>query len=188
MLVRQHLKLILPAILVCSLIPAISAAQSQDPESVTEAARRAREKKKSVAKPAKSFTNDDVKPAQPDTPPVQDAAAAPNSQGPDGTAKDGLDPKDPKAAEKNAKELADLKEQVKQAQADFDLYQRARALQEDNYYSNPSYARDTTGKAKLETLIQQAKDKKRALEELRAKLETMLKAQPGSADTSTPNP
>jgi hypothetical protein len=182
MSVRTTLRVVLSAILAASILPTVAAAQSQEPESITEAARRARERKKAVAKPAKSFTNDDVKPAPPAEPAAtQDSSAPPSATAPDAPAKDGKDAKD-------SKELADLKEQVKQAQADYELSQRARALQEDSFYSNPSYARDAAGKAKLETLVQQTKDKKQALDALKAKLDSLLQAQSNPSTAPTPKP
>jgi len=181
------LRMILLAFLAAAILPALAAAQSQDPESVTEAARRAREHKKAVAKPAKSFTNDDVKPAPPEPAPAQDSSAAPTGSGPDATAKDAKEAKDSKDA-KDSKSLAELKEQVKSAQDDYEVYLRAKGLQEDSYYANPNYARDEAGKTKLENLIQQTKDKKQTLDTLKAKLEAMMKAPPDSTDNQPPKP
>jgi hypothetical protein len=182
MLARTTLRMVLPAMLSVWIFSSVAAAQSQNPESVTEAARRAREQKKAVKKPAKSFTDDDLKPAPPEPAIAQDSTAPPSGAPADATAKD---TKEVKEAQ-DSKELADLKEQVKQAQADYDLYQRARGLQEDSYYSNPSYSRDTAGKTKLENLIQQTKQKKQALDALKAKLDRMLKAQPSPAEAEPP--
>ncbi len=182
MISHSALRLVLLSILSASILPTMTAAQSQDPESVTEAARRAREHKKAAAKPSKSFTNDDVKPA-PAAEPVA-APDAPAGSTPEAIAKDAKDSKNPKGT----KDLADLKAQVKQAQDDYELIQRARALQEDSYYSSPSYSRDETGKTKLENLIQQTKDKKQALDALKAKLDIMLKEHPDSAETPPPQP
>jgi hypothetical protein len=56
-------RLALPVLLAAALIPAASFAQSQDTQSVADAARRARDQKKPPAKPAKVITDEDLKPA-----------------------------------------------------------------------------------------------------------------------------
>jgi len=73
------LRLALPIALAATLLPAASFAQSQDSESVADAARRAREQKKTPAKPVKVLTDDDVKPA---TPASTDTPAAPGTSAP----------------------------------------------------------------------------------------------------------
>src|ERR1700676_3585228 len=73
-------RLAIPIILAASLLPAAVLAQSQDDQSVADAARRARDQKKPPAKPAKVITNEDIKPAAqtgPATSASPDAAAAP---------------------------------------------------------------------------------------------------------------
>jgi site-specific DNA-adenine methylase len=147
-------------------------AQSQDSQSVAEAARRAREeKKKAAAKPARVITEDEVKPATPDASgaaPASTATAAPsdasNAQAAGTSGATGS--KD----EKKAKEIAAVKEQIKQTQSDLDLLQRDQALQQDTYYSNPDYVHDTAGKAKLDGMKQQVSDKQQELDKLKAHL------------------
>src|SRR5713226_7637870 len=192
------LRLALPVVLAAALLPSVAFAQSQDSQSVAEAARRAREKKKAPAKPAKVITDDtlDVKkgdvqsataeqlriPGSPETS-AQPAAGAANAQvdasAPAASASQTPDAKD----QKNAKEIAKLKDQVKQAQGDLDLLQREQSLEQDNYYSNTDYARDTSGKAKLDTLKQQISDKQQELERLKTRLAELLAAQSASAGT-----
>ena len=83
MLRRIPLRLGLPVVLSLALLPAAVFAQSEDAPSVAEAARRAREQKKTQAKPAKVITEDDVKPvarpnsATPAPPEAATASAAP---------------------------------------------------------------------------------------------------------------
>jgi len=189
------LRFALPVVLAATLLPSVAFAQSQDSQSVAEAARRAREQKKAPAKPAKVITDDtlDVKkgdvqsataeqlriPGSPETPAQpaggasQENAASAASSSPAPDAKD----------QKNAKEIAKLKDQVKQAQGDLDLLQREQSLEQDNYYSNTDYARDTSGKAKLDTLKQQISDKQQELERLKTRLAELLAAQSASAGT-----
>ena len=156
----------------------IGFAQSQDSQSVAEAARRTREKKKDAAnKPAKVITDEtlDVKkgdvqsavaeepkiPGAPDTK-AQAAPGAPNAPG-NAAAKD-------EKREKLRKELTELKEQVKQALMDLDLLQRENRLDQDAYYSKPSYGSDTAGKQKLDDEKQQISNKQDEVARLKAKL------------------
>jgi len=188
-------RLALVAVLSAASLPVTVLAQSQDSQSVAEAARRAREKKKASEKPAKVITNDtlnvnkgDVQSAaaeqlrMPGTPaaPTQPAAGAADSSAAQSTEK--------ASKEKEiAKELAALKEQIKQAESDLDLAQREQALEQDTYFSNPDYVHDTAGKAKLEALKQQIIDKKQELDKLKARL-AELQASQGSSATTPPKP
>jgi len=192
MLCRIPLRLALPVVLTAVLLPAAAFAQSQDTQSVAEAARRAREQKKAQAKPAKVITEDDVKPAaqsNPATPASPDAATAPGTpaQPASSTASTSAASSSPAPDakdQKDSKEVTELKAQIKQVQGDFDLLQREQSLEQDKYYSNTDYVHDTAGKAKLEVLKRQVIDKQQELERLKARLAELLPAQSGS--TSTP--
>jgi enamine deaminase RidA (YjgF/YER057c/UK114 family) len=188
------LRLALPIALAATLLPAASFAQSQDSESVADAARRAREQKKTPAKPVKVLTDDDVKPATPastDTPaaPGTPASAASTAVKSDnaaagvvsGNASPAPDAKD----EKDSKEVADLKAQIKQAKADLDLALRELSLDQDTFYSNTDYAHDTAGKAKLDDEKQQANTKQQEVDRLLARLMELQPQQPAGA---TPPP
>jgi hypothetical protein len=181
------IRLALSVLLEATLLPAAVFAQSQDTQSVAEAARRARAQKKNSEKPTKVITDDtlevkkgDVQSATaeqlriPGTPatPAQPASNAPSSavQGEKKASDD----------EQRAKDIAALKEQIKQAQSDLDLAKRELALQQDTYFSNVNYARDTAGKAKLDELKQQVSDKQQELERLKARLTDLQAAQGGS--------
>jgi hypothetical protein len=185
------LRLAVSVVLASALLPAAAFAQPQD--SVAEAARRAREKKKTAAKPAKVVTDEtlDVKkgdvqsaaaeqlrmPGTPETQAQPAPANAPSSAAP-GEKKGSED-------EKLAKELAALKEQIKQAQSDLDLAQRGQALQQDTYFSNPDYVHDTAGKAKLDAMKQQIIDKQQDLDRLKARLAEL---QPATPAATSPKP
>jgi hypothetical protein len=177
-------RLVFSVVFASALLSVTASAQSQD--SIAEAARRTREKKKTAAKPAKVITDEtlDVKKGD-----VQSAAAeqlripgtaeaqaqpAP-SNAPPSAARD--ETKAPEG-EKLAKELAALKEQIKQAQSDLDLAQREQALQQDTYFSNPDYVHDTAGKAKLDAIKQQVTDKQQIVDRLKGRLAEL---QPSSA-------
>jgi len=188
------MRLALSVLLAATLLPAGAFAQSQDTQSVAEAARRARAQKKNSEKPAKVITDDtlevkkgDVQSATaeqlriPGTPatPAQPASNAPSSAA-QGEKKASDD-------EQRAKDLAALKEQIKQGQSDLDLAKRELALQQDTYFSNVNYARDTAGKAKLDDLKQQVSDKQQELERLKARL-TDLQAAQGGSEANPPKP
>jgi hypothetical protein len=190
MLRRMPLRFALPVLLTATLLPAAAFSQSQDTQSVAEAARRARAQKKNSEKPSKVITDDtlDVKKGDvqsataeqlriPGTPqaPAQPASNAPSA----------ADQNEKKASddEKRAKEIAALKEQIKQAHSDLDLAKRDLALQQDTYYSNVDYAHDSAGKAKLDDLKQQVSDKQQELDTLKARL-----AAKGGSDANPPKP
>ncbi len=198
------LRLALPVVLAATLLPFVAFAQSQDSQSVAEAARRAREKKKAPAKPAKVITDDtlDVKkgdvqsataeqlriPGSPETQP-QPAAGAPGENAapvtPAAASAAGSSAAPDAKDKKNAKAIAELKDQIKQAQGDLDLLGREQSLEQDNYYSNSNYAHDTAGKARLDAIKQQLSDKQREIERLKDRLAELLVAQ--SASGSTPS-
>jgi uncharacterized coiled-coil protein SlyX len=174
-------RLAFSVVLASALLSVTASAQSQD--SIAEAARRTREKKKTAAKPAKVITDEtlDVKKGDvqsataeqlriPGTPETQ----APTKASPSAAGNETKAPED----EKLAKELAALKEQIKQAQSDLDLAQREQTLQQDTYFSNPDYVHDTAGKAKIDAIKQQVTDKQQIVDRLKGRLAEL---QPSSA-------
>lgn len=180
------LRLALAVVLVATLFSAAALAQSQDTESVAEAARRARQQKKTTAKPAKVVTDDDIKPATPasaESAPAQASSAAGASTDAAAPANSGSAAAPGSKDEKAAKELAELKAMIKETQSDIDLLQRKHALEQDSFFSNPDYSRDTGGKAKLDGLKQQVSDKQLDLEKLKARLLDLEAALDTSAGT-----
>jgi len=182
MLCCIRLRLALPAVLFALLLPAATFPQSQDTQSVAEAARRAREQKKTAAKPVKVITEDDVKPAVPDA-----ATASPTSGFPIPSSGGAANPPAADGAkdQKDSQEVVQLKEQLKQAQNDLDLMQRELALAQDTYFSNPDYIHNTAGKAKLDAQKQQVGDKQEEVARLKARI---LELQPPQDTTATPPP
>jgi hypothetical protein len=192
---RIPLRLALPVVLAAALLPAAAFAQSQDTQSVAEAARRAREKKKNPEKPAKVITDEtlDVKkgdvqsataeqlriPGSPETqaqPAPGDASTNPNAQG----------SRNPSGDEKERaalKERVALKEKIKAAQSDLDLLQREYQLDQDSFYSSPDYAKNTSGKEKLDAMKQQISEKQQELDQLKARLAALPAPQEGAAAT-----
>jgi hypothetical protein len=168
--------------------------QTEQSQSVADAARRARdqkkEQKKKIAKSAsKVITDDDLdtknfKPGaeglnvgsspKSDTEPPRAAAVA-SAEAADKRAaavatdsgrKPGEDP-----------ESAKLKERIAQVQRDLDLLQRAFSLDQDSFYSRPDYSRDTAGKAKLDSERRQIDEKQKELDELKTRLAALTELQ-----------
>jgi hypothetical protein len=173
-------------------------AQSDQEQSVAEAARKAREQKKTAAKPAMVITNDTLKPATPAT--VQqatattesvpgtdatagggttsttDAAAPGGSPAASGAATDGASatqpakgPSEREIAEKKAK-IERLKQEVAEKAKEVDLAQRLLALENESYYSRPDFSKDPDGKAKLDAMQSDLAQNKDQLAQLKAKL------------------
>ena len=201
MLRRIPLRLAILVLLAATLLPAAGFAQSQDTQSVAEAARRARAQKKNAEKPAKVITDEtlDVKkgdvqsataeqlriPGTPETP-AQTAAGASNAQsGASANPPASSNASDDEKARALLKKRVALKEKIKDAQSDLDLLQREFQLDQDTFYSSPDYANNTSGKAKLDAMKQQIADKQQELERLKAEL-AALPAAPESPATPKP--
>jgi hypothetical protein len=171
-------------------------AQSQN---IAEAARRSREQARSATKPSKVITDDDldkkgVKPGQqgltvdapaklgtqPPTPDAVAAAAATTSASTDSATA---------PAASDDPEVAQLKEQIADAEKDADLGKRELALQQDSYLSNPDHEHDTAGKAKVDALQQQISDKQQDIDRLKTRLAAMQelhKTPPATAKPAKP--
>jgi cell fate regulator YaaT (PSP1 superfamily) len=185
---RTTLRFALPVLLLATLLPAVARAQSQDTQSVAEAARRARAQKKNPEKSANVITDDtlnvkkgDVQsaaaeqlriPGTPETPPAGSAASAPAQASKTASEED---------AREALKERAALKEKIKEAQSDLDLLQREYQLEQDSFYSSPDYTKNTSGKQKLDGIKQQISDKQQEIEQLKAKLAALPAPQESSA-------
>ncbi len=170
-------------------------------DSVAEAARRAREEKKKAAKePKKVITDDNLKPASPET--VTSATAevpripgstADQAKGKEegaGAAKAARPEDASKAAQELAKaeaDLAQLKQQLAIAEKDLNIAQREFALDRQTHYSNPDYQHDAAGKAKLDDLDNQISSKKQEVDTLKSKFaaqQELVKRLKGSAPAS----
>jgi len=187
------LRLAVTVALASVLLPAAAFAQSQD--SVAEAARRSRAQKKNSEKPAKVVTDETLEVKKGD---VQSATAeqlripgtpeAPAQPAPANAASSAAqNEKKAPEDEKLAKELAALKEQIKQAQSDLDLAKREQSLQQDTYFSNPDYVHDTAGKAKLDSMKQQITGKQLELDRLKTRLAELQPA-PATPEAAPPKP
>src|SRR5260370_38398373 len=163
MLRYSTLRLAVP-LLAATLLPSAAFAQSQDSQSVAEAARRARAQKKNTEKLPKVITDEtlDVKkgdvqnataeqpkiPGTPETSAQPAAGAAASAQG--GAPSDASAAQPPKSASEDAraalKERVVLKEKIKEAQSDLELQQREYRLDKETFYSTPNYSKITSGK------------------------------------------
>ena len=178
------------AVLAFALLPAHAWPQSQDSQSVAEAARRAREKKKDAAKPKTVITDEtlDVKkgdvqsaaaeeakvPRAAETNSQANAAASPAAAANDNSSASAAAP-DAKKDEKLRKQLAALQEQLKIALTDLDLLRRENRLDQDAYYSKPNYGADTAGKQKLDDETQRIADKQQEVDNLKTKIADLEK-------------
>ncbi len=150
---------------------ALARSQDDSSPSVAEAARRARERKKTAAKPVRTLTNDDLPAA-----PVSGANSAEAQV-------------NPAKAEDNAAATSDANQAQKelaQAEHELDVTQRKAALDSDAYYSKPDFANDKDGKANLDAEAQQISDKKQAVETLKARV-AELQALVGEAPSLEPD-
>jgi hypothetical protein len=170
-------------------------AQSDQEQSVAEAARKAREQKKTTAKPSTVITNDTLKPATPQT--VQQAPAVAESTpgteataNTDATAPSGATaassstadeakkaepakgPTEAEIAQKKAK-IEALKQEIADRAQEVDVQQRALALANESYYSRPDFSKDPDGKAKLDAMQTDVAQEKDHLAQLKAKLKEL---------------
>jgi hypothetical protein len=193
MLPGSSLRLTAPLIVALALLPCAVAhpqdSQDQQTQSVADAARRAREQKKKIAKSAaKVITDDDLDiknfkpgaeglnvgaPPKLDTQPPSPAAVA-SAEAADQAAVGG---KESGAKAGEDPDIARLKERIAQAQKELDLLQRGLALDQDSYYSKPDYSNDKAGKAKLDAEQQQINEKQQELDGLKTRLAALLELQ-----------
>ena len=174
--------------------PALRAQSQDNAPSVAEAARKAKEQKKTTPKQSHVITEDtlSLRPASADTgaapPPgtvINTTPVMPSTETPashkDASAESTKSaessasaPTDAKKAEEQAAEIAKAKEMLAQLQSELDLLKRQLALNSETYYSNPDYAHDTNGKSKLDDLQKAIGDKQISVQELKQQLEELL--------------
>lgn len=189
---RFPVRLALLVLIVAAISPFIPRAQSQDSStpSVAEAARRARQLKKKSDKPIVVVDDDTLKPAPPVST-VTSATPAGNQAGTSATANPSADSSAPAeqavapaSASKSADKLKALKQQLAEAQKNLELAQIDLSLQQDTYFSNPDYAHDKDGKAKIDAMQLDVKQKEQIVGELKIKIAALE----GPQNPSTPAP
>jgi len=170
-------------------LPTAGAQSQSDNTSVAEAARRAREQKKNAAKPVRTLTNDDLPAASPSPAAVSAPADAATSGGAQPEAGKAAPAKAEPAGqtEESSKKrarmeaaLAQAKAELVRAQGELDVLERKAVLDSDAFYAKTDYARDTEGKARLDTDAQQVNNKKSQVNDLKAKV-AALQAELGEA-------
>jgi chromosome segregation ATPase len=118
--------------------------QSQSGESVADAARKAREKKKSAPKPKHVVTEDEIAPRVPEPPPqsatasAAPAAAEATSGAPASTSAEKNDPPNSEAYWR--KRFAAQRKRIADAQVELDVLQRETEKASVQYYSDPQKA------------------------------------------------
>jgi hypothetical protein len=186
------LRFVFAAIVAAAFLP-VAFSQSQDSQSVAEAARRAREKKKDSAKPTKVITDEtldvkkgDVQSAVAEEPKIAGASGAANQPANGAAHPAATDSKAQSAKdEKLKKDIAAVKDQLKDALSDLDLLQRENRLDQDTYYSQPNYGADTAAKQKLDDEQQKISDKRQEIDRLKAKLADLQRSL-GESSSSQP--
>jgi len=183
---RNVTKACVSAILLAACLMGMPGAQAQSDQgqSVADAARKAREQKKTAAKPGTVITNDTLKPATPET--VQNATAATERMpGADAAASSdatttpaasAAQPPKESTEEEIAKKKAKieaLKQDIADKAKEVDLQQRSLALENESYYSRPDFSKDPDGKAKLDAMQSDLAQKKDQLAQLKAKLKEL---------------
>lgn len=160
------------------------AAQTTEEPSIADAARMNRGQKKASTQPGKVITNDSLNPTssspapsgastpQPAQAPVASDAFNPaaNSETSAASVQPALLPED---AEKLKSEIAGLRQQLKEQQGEVELLKHLLQLDKESYYSKTDYARDTEGKAKLDSEQDELKQKEEEFAKLKAKLESV---------------
>ncbi len=156
-------------------------------ESVAEAARKAREQKKSPAKPTKVFTNDDlaamgggvsvvgtIAPAEPE---ASDKKAA--------AGKKATPPEEEKGEAYWRKRFADAHTKLRDAEKEVDILQRELNLKQRQFYADPTQAlQEQFNRKEIDTYRQEIADKQKEVEQLRqalSDLEDELRRAGGSA-------
>jgi hypothetical protein len=176
---------------------ATARAQSQDDsaQSVAEAARRAREKKKASVKPVKTLTDDDLPKASAAGAADASAPAPPATADESGTAQTpaaAAKPADAASVEKaklehaaNVAALDRAKKSLVQFESELDLMQRKAKLDSDSYYSKPDFSSDPDGKAKLDGEAQDITTKQEDIETLKARIAELQAAVDAGAPAAT---
>ena len=167
-----------------------SSQQTGDP--VADAARKAREEKekKNVQKPKKVYTDDDIKPAAPDKPEIQNASAAGATNGAgasdgtqatggqepgDATRKETADEKeDPNSEKAWRKRFAMQHAKIARAEKELEILQRELEKSSLQYYPDPTKAmKEQNDRSEINTKTAKIAEKKKELEQLKQQLDDM---------------
>jgi valyl-tRNA synthetase len=163
-----------------------SSQQTGDP--VADAARKAREEKqkKDAQKPKKVYTDDDIKPAAPDKPEIQNASAAgATTSGTDASAGatqaaaakkpgDATEKEDPNSEKAWRKRFAAQHDKIAKAEKELDILQRELEKSSVQYYADPTKAmKEQNSRAEVNDKTAKIDAKKNELAQLRQQLDDM---------------
>ena len=145
-----------------------SSQQTGDP--VADAARKAREDKKNAQKPKKVFTDDDVKPAAPETSQPAAGATGATAQKPGGTGQ----PEDPNGEKAWRKKFSDQRAKIEKAEKELDVLQRELDKSQLQYYSDPTKAmNEQNSRAEINDKTAKIEAKKKELDQLHQELDDL---------------
>jgi len=164
-----------------------SSQQTGDP--VADAARKAREQKekKNAQKPKKVYTDDDVKPAEPEKPSVQNATAStPAIAGADGAAAAGAgkaeetkkenaeEKEDPNGEKAWRKRFAGQHQKIANVEKEIDILQRELQKAQLQYYTDPQKAmNEQNSRSEINDKTAKLEAKKKELDQLKRQLDDM---------------
>src|SRR5262245_18800534 len=163
-----------------------SAQQTGDP--VADAARKAREEKqkKDAQKPKKVYTDDDIKPATPDKPEIQNASAAgATTSGTDASAGatqaadakkpgDASEKEDPNSEKAWRKRFTEQNKKIADVERELDVLQREFQKSSVQYYADPTKAmNEQNNRKEINDKTAKIEAKKQELAQLRQLLDDM---------------
>lgn len=166
-----------------------SSQQTGDP--VADAARKAREEKqkKDAQKPKKVYTDDDVKPATPDKPEVQNAsaagAAASGTEAPAGGSqaaasqkpedvKNDAEKEDPNGEKAWRRRFSEQHKKIADAEKEIEVLQRELEKSSVQYYADPTKAmNEQNNRSEINDKTAKIEAKKKALAQLQQQLDDM---------------
>lgn len=162
-----------------------SSQQTGDP--VADAARKAREEKqkKDAQKPKKVYTDDDIKPATPDKPAVQNATASGATNGTETAAggaqaadakkpDDDTQKEDPNSEKAWRKRFSEQHEKIAKAEKELEILQRELEKSSVQYYADPTKAmKEQNSRAEVNDKTAKIEAKKKEIAQLRQQLDDM---------------
>jgi len=160
-----------------------SSQQTGDP--VADAARKAREEKqkKDAQKPKKVYTDDDIKPATPDKPAIQNATAAgatngtevPRAAAATGAQKgEGEEKEDPNSEKAWRRRFSEQHRKIADVEKEIDILQRELQKSSVAYYADPTKAmKEQNNRAEVNDKTAKIDAKKKELAALRQQLDDM---------------
>lgn len=171
--------------------PQSSSQQTGDP--VADAARKAREEKqkKDAQKPKKVYTDDDIKPATPDKPAVQNATASGATSGTEAVAggtqstgaqkadnaakkEDAAEKEDPNGEKAWRKRFGEQHRKIADAEKELEILQRELEKSSVQYYADPTKAmKEQNSRAEVNDKTAKIEAKKKQIEQLRQQLDDM---------------